>query len=61
MHINEDAINITDEIATWPIIDIIKLLTVLEKNGYKKPFFDGYDAAFYVLRIKDAKLNENYK
>ena len=53
----EDSIDITDEIAEWPVSDIIKLLVVLEKNGYKKTFFDGYDAAFYLLREKNTEIN----
>jgi hypothetical protein len=45
----EHRIDITDEIATWHVRDLIKLLDVLEKNGYRKTYFDGYDAAFYVV------------
>ena len=48
----ENAIDITDEIATWSVRAIIKLSDVLEKNGYTETFFDGYDATFDVLKPK---------
>jgi len=48
---NCDSIDITEEFVNLPVQEIIKLLTFLEKNGYKKTYFDGYDAALYLLRI----------
>lgn len=52
----EDRVDITDEIATWHVRDIIRLLDFLEKNGYIKTYFDGYDASIYLIR---QRKNEN--
>lgn len=49
---HKDSFDITEEMATWPVRDIIKLLDVLERNGYTRTYFDGYDAAFYLIREK---------
>lgn len=49
----ERSVDITDEFVEWPLKDFIKLLTFLEKNGYTVPYFDGYDAALYLIKPEE--------
>jgi hypothetical protein len=52
----EVTIDITDEVATYPVKDLIKLLQFLQKNGFNKTYFDGYDAS--ICLIRDITKNE---
>jgi hypothetical protein len=51
----EDVIDITDEIATYPVEELIKLLSFLQKNGYTKTCFDGYNVCISLIRIRKKK------
>lgn len=48
----EISLDITDEIATWPLKDTLLLLNFLEKNGFNEIYFDGYNAAIYILKVQ---------
>lgn len=50
MDFRDEAMDITDEFEGWPLKDFIKLLTYLEKSGFNKTYFDGNDAALYLVR-----------
>lgn len=45
-------IDITDEVATYTVKDLIKLLDFLQKNGFNKTYFDGYNASICLIRDK---------
>ncbi len=48
----EDSINITDEVATYSSKQLADLLIFLDKNDFKKMFFDGYNSSVEVIRIR---------
>lgn len=48
----EDKIDITDEVATYSTKDLSNLLVFLDKNGFKKIYFDGYNASIEVFLEK---------
>jgi hypothetical protein len=46
----EDKIDITDEVSTYSTKDLASLLIFLDKNEFKKIYFDGYNASIEVFR-----------
>lgn len=48
----EVIIDITEEVAEYSVIDLIKLLQFLQKNGFNKTYFDGYNASICLIRDK---------
>lgn len=46
----EIQLDITEQIAKWSVHEIRKLFEFLDQNGFVKMYFDGYDAAIYVLK-----------
>jgi hypothetical protein len=48
----EDSIDITDEVATFSTKELANLLIFLDKNDFKKIYFDGYGAWIKVYRIR---------
>jgi len=53
--IKENSLDITDEVATYSVSELIKLLEFCQKNGYERLYFDGYNASIEILRNKNDK------
>lgn len=49
----EDTIDITDEIALYSTKELSKLFEFLDKNDFKKMYFDGYNATIEVIRVRN--------
>jgi len=56
---NEIEIDITDEVATYSVKELISLLQCLEKNGFSKTYFDGYNASICVYKTYQPERLEN--
>lgn len=46
----EFRLDLTEEIATWSIQQLIKLFVFLETNGFTKIYFDGNNAIIYATK-----------
>lgn len=44
--------DITDEIATWKIKNLIDLFKCLDNNGYTHLYFDGYNASIDAIKVE---------
>ena len=58
MNINEIEIDISDEVATYTVSELIRLLKFLENNGFQKIHFDGYNASISVFKNQPERLSE---
>ena len=58
MKTNEIELDITEEVATYTVAQLIKLLKFLEKNGFQRVYFDGYNASISVFKYQPERLSE---